>query len=316
MGDVAVRRFLSAISTRPINPANGSGRLELAQKITAPNSPLVPRVAVNRVWHHLFGRGIVESVDNFGVLGKPPTHPELLDYLAKSFVEDGWSIKRLIRRVVLTSSYQMSSQDNPAAAKLDPNNQWLHRGNVKRLSGEAIRDSMLKISGQLNSQMFGPPVPMYLTSFLEGRGRPGQDGPLDGGGRRSVYQEVRRNFLSPLMLAYDTPIPFSAIGKRNQSNVPGQAFSLMNDPFVIQQAEQWAKRLVQENQSIEARIDDVYLTATGRPPEDWEREQSRQFLAAQAAELKIDSTLILASEPLWKDFCHVMFYLKEFIFVR
>ncbi len=316
LGDVAVRRFLSAISTRPINPANGSGRLELAQKITAPNSPLVPRVAVNRVWHHLFGRGIVESVDNFGVLGKPPTHPELLDYLAKGFVEDGWSIKRLIRRVVLTSSYQMSSQDNPAAAKLDPNNQWLHRGNVKRLSGEAIRDSMLKISGQLNSQMFGPPVPMHLTTFLEGRGRPGQDGPLDGGGRRSVYQEVRRNFLSPLMLAYDTPIPFSAIGKRNQSNVPGQALILMNDPFVIQQAEQWAKRLVQENQSIEARIDDVYLAATGRPPEDWEREQSRQFLIAQAAELKIDSTLILASEPLWKDFCHVMFNLKEFIFVR
>ncbi len=240
LGPVVERRFLSAISARPLNPDNGSGRLELAQKITAPNNPLTSRVIVNRVWQHLLGRGIVESVDNFGVLGSRPSHPELLDHLASTFQAEGWSLKKLIRRIVLTRTYQMSSQPVAAGEKVDPRNELLHRARIKRLSGEAIRDSMLHISGQLDPTMFGPSIPIHLTNFMQGRGRPSESGPLDGGRRRSVYVAVKRNFLSPMMLAFDTPAPFNTIGRRTQSNVPAQALILMNDPFVVGQAEKWA----------------------------------------------------------------------------
>ncbi len=316
LGDVATRRFLSAISSKPLNPPDGSGRLELARKITAPNNPLTSRVAVNRIWHHLMGRGIVESVDNFGVLGKQPTHPELLDHLAKSFMANDWSVKKTIRRIVLTQTYQMSSTVNPEAETIDPNNNLLHRSRIKRLQGEVIRDSILKISGQLNSAMFGPSVPIHLTPFMSGRGRPGSSGPLDGNGRRSIYVEVRRNFLSPMMIAFDTPIPFNAIGKRNQSNVPAQALILMNDPFVVEQAGKWAAELIKQDQSREQRIEQIYLTALGRPPAAWELEKANGFIDQQAVTYEISPENISNDVRLWQDFCHVMFNVKEFIFLK
>ncbi len=129
---------------------------------------------MNRIWHHLFGRGIVPTVDNFGVLGQPPTHPELLDCLAIHFVRDqGWSMKKLIREIVLSRSYQMSSKPADAAAELaDPDNALLHRANLRRLEGEAIRDAILTVSGRLNPKLGGPSVPVHLTEFMEG---PGQD---------------------------------------------------------------------------------------------------------------------------------------------
>lgn len=315
-GDIATRRFLAAISPRPLNPPDGSGRLQLAYKMTAPNNPLTTRVAVNRVWHHMFGRGIVKTVDNFGVLGKAPTHPELLDYLAREFEQDGWSVKRLLKRIAMSSAYQMSSQPNPAAKSIDPDNQLLHRARIRRLQGEAIRDSILQISGRLDLKMFGPPIPIHLTSFMGGRGRPSTSGPLDGAGRRSVYVAVRRNFLSPMMLAFDTPIPFNATGKRNISNVPAQALIMMNDPFVIGQAEQWAKQLIESGQSTSDRIESIYLSALGRPATTMEQEQAESFLRIQASELKIAENDIESNVEIWRDLCHVMFNLKEFIYIN
>ncbi|HEX5270771.1 MAG TPA: PSD1 and planctomycete cytochrome C domain-containing protein, partial [Gemmataceae bacterium] len=193
-GEPAPRRFLEALAgPEPLAPAHGSGRLELARQMTDPSvNPLIARVMVNRVWHHVFGRGIVASVDNFGVLGEAPTHPELLDFLADRFVKDGWSVKRLIRSLVLTHAYQMSSNPDARARQLDPQDLLLYSMRVRRLEAEAIRDAILAASGRLDRHLYGPSVPIHLTPFLDGRGRPAS-GPLDGDGRRSLYLAVRRN---------------------------------------------------------------------------------------------------------------------------
>src|SRR5262249_25621732 len=155
-----------------------------------------------------------------------PTHPELLDYLAARFVRADWSVKKLIRELVLSSAYQMSSHPEQKAEQIDPQNLLLHRMRVRRLEGEVIRDSLLALSGQLDERLYGKPVPVPLPPFQDGRGRP-MSGPLDGDGRRSIYLAVRRNFLSSFLLAFDTPIPFSTVGRRTVSNVPAQALILM-----------------------------------------------------------------------------------------
>jgi hypothetical protein len=311
-GDEAPRRFLEALAgPERLAVARGSGRLELVRQMTDPAlDPLLPRVMVNRIWHHLFGRGIVASVDNFGVLGEAPTQPELLDYLADQFVKDGWSVKKTIRSLVLTSAYRMSSQPTDAD-KDDPQNLLLHRMRQRRLEGEAIRDSMLAVSGRLDLKMYGPSVPVHLTPFLEGRGRPA-DGPLDGAGRRSLYIAVRRNFLSPMMLTFDTPSPFSTVGRRTVSNVPAQALILMNDPFVHQQAEAWAKRVLSQSGSAKERIARMYLAAFGRPPEDAESAACEDFLLQQAkrADKKPDDPAV------WADLAHTLFNVKEFIYLN
>ncbi|MFT5498676.1 MAG: hypothetical protein ACI9TH_004091, partial [Kiritimatiellia bacterium] len=243
-GDVVERRFLEALNgrERPM-PVVGSGRLELARQMTDPSNPFISRVMVNRLWHHVMGRGIVPTTDDFGVLGQRPSHPELLDHLATRFVDGGWSVKGLLKEIMLSRTYQMSSKAEGPDENADPNNVYLHRMAVKRLEGEVIRDSILAVSGNLNPTLYGKSVNVYLTSFMTGRGRPGASGPLDGSGRRSVYVSVRRNFLSPMMMAYDTPSPFSSVGRRTVSNVPSQALILMNDPFVLDQAKKWAERV-------------------------------------------------------------------------
>ncbi len=312
LGDEVPRRFLEALAGPGRLPvAHGSGRLELARQITDPAiDPFLPRVMVNRIWEHLFGRGIVASVDNFGVLGEAPTHPELLDFLANRFVKDGWSIKKTIRALVLTSAYRMSSQPTEDDSS-DPQNLLLHRMRLRRLEGEAIRDSMLSVSGRLNLKMYGPSVPVHLTPFLTGRGRPG-DGPLDGDGRRSLYTAVRRNFLSPMMLAFDTPSPFSTVGRRTVSNVPAEALILMNDPFVYQQAALWAKRIISQGGSDKERITRMYEEAFSRPPTDEELSACLGFLTSQgkAADKKPDDPAV------WSDLAHTLFNVKEFIYIH
>jgi hypothetical protein len=305
LGEIVSRRFLEALAgPQKLAVKAGSGRLELAQQMTDPAvTPFITRVYVNRVWHHLFGRGIVGSVDNFGVLGDAPTHPELLDYLADQFARDGWSTKKLIRALVLTRAYQMSSQPDEKADQADPQNLFLHRIRLRRLEGEAIRDSILRVSGRLNFAMYGPSVPVYLTPFQDGRGRPGS-GPLDGDGRRSVYLAVRRNFLSSFLLAFDTPTPFSTVGKRTVSNVPAQALILMNDPFVHQQADLWAKRVMAEKVSNEERVHGMYLDAFARPPTETELRSCQAYLGTTPDARR------------WTDLAHVMFNMKEFYFVR
>jgi hypothetical protein len=304
-GKLEPRHFLTAISgDEPLRIPAGSGRLELAEQINAASNPLTARVIVNRIWHHLMGRGIVATTDDFGVLGQRPTHPELLDFLAQRFVADGQSIKRMIRAIVLSRTYRMSSKADPDAVAIDPENELWHHHPPKRLEGEAIRDSLLAISGRLDPQPFGPPVPIHLTPFMDGRGRPGVNGPLDGNGRRSIYIAVRRNFLSPFMLAFDTPVPFSTMGRRNVSNVPAQALILMNDPFVVEQAERWATRVRAECDEPGERIRWMYLSAFARQPTEQELQLALQFVG--------DST----AEERWAELAHALINTKEFIFLR
>jgi hypothetical protein len=316
LGEVVPRRLLTAISGENQKPlTSGSGRLELAKRLLDPSNPLPARVMANRIWHHLFGRGIVASTDNFGVLGQRPTHPELLDHLAVQFVKGGWSTKKLIRSLMLTRTYQMDSKVNPAYADSDPQNRWWHRMPIRRLEGEAIRDAMLTVSGRLDRTLHGNPVPVYLTAFMQGRGRP-RTGPLDGNGRRSIYTSVNRNFLPPMMLAFDTPIPFTSIGRRTQSNVPAQALILMNDPFVVQQAELWAKRTLAENTGSAAdRITSLYESAFARPATPQEIEDGVAFLKTQAESYGSGANWETDIRA-WKDFCHVLFNVKEFVFLK
>jgi hypothetical protein len=313
LGPVAPRRFLEALAgPERLAVARGSGRLELARQLTDPGKdPFVARVLVNRVWHHLFGRGIVASVDNFGVMGEPPTHPELLDYLADHFVKGGWSVKKLIRELVLTNAYRMASKRGGPADRADPENRLLHRARIRRLEGEAIRDALLAVSGRLDLKMYGPAVPVHLTAFQDGRGRPGS-GPLDGDGRRSIYLGVRRNFLSPLMLAFDTPSPFSTVGRRTVSNVPAQSLILMNGPFVHQQAGLWARRALARGGSAAGRVAGMYLDAFGRPPTEAERAACLDFLARQAKLSKVEPD----APAVWADLAHALFNAKEFIFLN
>lgn len=315
-GDVVPRRMLTAISGDDQKPlTSGSGRLELANRLLDPSNPFPARVMANRIWHHLFGRGVVASTDNFGVLGQRPTHPELLDHLAIQFVEGGWSIKKLIRSLMLTRTYQMDSNVNPAYADSDPQNRWWHRMPIRRLEGEAIRDAMLTVSGTLDRTLLGAPVPVYLTAFMQGRGRP-RGGPLDGNGRRSIYISINRNFLSPMMLAFDTPIPFTTIGRRTQSNVPAQALILMNDPFVAQQAELWAKRtLAEQSGSAEARINSLYQSGFARLASEQEIQDGIEFLKSQTAAYEAGAEWETDVRA-WKDLCHVLFNVKEFAFLK
>jgi hypothetical protein len=192
----------------------------------------------------------------------------------------------------------------------------LHRQNLKRLEGEAIRDAILAVSGRLDQSMFGPSVPIHLTPFMQGRGRPKDSGPLDGNGRRTIYIAVRRNFISPMMLAFDTPLPFTTIGRRNQSNVPAQALILMNDPFVAEQARQWAHQLIADARiSPEQRIRQMYLVAFTREPSPAELLAAKQFLREQGAEYRQKNEPD-PDERVWADLAHVLFNSKEFIFVE
>ncbi|WP_235034032.1 PSD1 and planctomycete cytochrome C domain-containing protein [Roseiconus lacunae] len=317
-GDLEPRHFLTALSgDEPMKIKVGSGRLELAQAINDPTNPLTSRVIVNRVWHQLMGRGIVSTVDDFGVLGQRPTHPALLDHLATKFADDGQSLKSIIKSIVLSRTYRMSSLADPQAVAADPNNLLWHHRPPQRLEGEAIRDSLLAISGQLNVRMYGPPVPIHLTSFMDGRGRPGKSGPMDGDGRRSIYTAVRRNFLSPFMLAFDTPVPFSSMGRRNVSNVPAQALIMMNNPLVVSLAAKWGDRALNEvpeigTEAAGERIEWMYLSAFGRQPTQQETQTALAYLMSQANE----HGCAAENPELWAKLAHVIVNTKEFIFLR
>jgi mono/diheme cytochrome c family protein len=312
LGEVVPRRFMEAFVGND-NQSNlpGSGRLELARRVTDPKvTPLVPRVIVNRLWQHHFGVGLVPTPDDFGNMGRPPTHPELLDYLAGRLIAGGWSLKTLHREMLLTRAYRLSSTGaDPKAETADPTNALLHKTRVKRLEGEALRDAMLAVSGRLTVGRDGRGTMPHLTPFMVGRGRP-ESGPLDGEGRRSIYLNVRRNFLSPLFLAFDTPVPFSAIGRRSVSNVPAQALTLMNNPFVIEQARLFGERMLASGMpDDDARVRALYEHAFARLPTEGELSAAREYLAEQARE---------GAKPAdaWASLAHVLFNAKEFVFVN
>jgi len=303
--------FLTAVDAGPaVFPQNGMARLAWAQSVADPTNPLTARIMVNRIWHYLFGKGIVETVDNFGIQGKLPDNPELLDYLALQFIEQGWSIKSLIRHIVMTETFQRSTESLPDNQVIDPENRFLHHYPVRRLEAEAIRDGVLAVSGRLDSTMYGPSVEINYEPFRTFRPKVPDSGPIDGEGRRSVYQKIRRNYLNPLMLTFDMPFPYETMGKRNVTYTPAQSLSLMNDPFFHQQAQVLAEHLLAQNvPSTEARIQYLYKRAFAREASSLEVDQGRAFLAQQAAlqESTLDSTIV------WADYCHNLFNLKEFI---
>jgi hypothetical protein len=314
-GPPIARRYLEVLSasTAPF-AAPGSGRLELAERIADPKNPLTARVIVNRVWHHLFGTGLSRTVDDFGHVGDLPSHPELLDYLAAEFVADGWSVKRLIRRLVLTKTFQMSNRPPDAAKEIDPTNRLLSHYPARRIEAEAIRDAILAASGRLDPAMFGMSVqPFREKEYADRRLFPG---PLDGNGRRSIY--IKNNLMeSPKFLgAFNMPGGKVVQGRRDVTNVPAQALALLNDPFVLQQADVWAERLVQRSDKrIAERIDAMFERALGRPPTDDERERFERA-ALQLGELQaVPAAEILASRPVWKDLAHAIFNLQEFVFI-
>ncbi len=317
-GETMPRRTLEALGGKnESSPADRSGRLELAQSIVDPSNPLTARVQVNRLWHHLFGTGIVPTVDNFGVLGIAPSHPELLDYLAVTFMhEDKWSNKAMIKRIVMSRAYQRSSDKTDAAAEeKDPTNILLHRQNIRRLTAEGIRDTILAVSGSLRKDMHGRSEPVHLTSAMDGRGRP-KSGPLDGAGYRSIYISVRRNFLSPMMLTFDRPIPFTAIGRRTITNVPAQSLTLMNDPFVHEQAVKWSQRQGKDGaKTVQERVDNLWMKALGRMPSEEERTAAIAFLKEASGNPDLSDQDAL-NKGRWNELCHAIFNLKEFIFIR
>jgi len=308
----------------PRSRQDRSGRSQWAQRMVDGSDPLVARVRVNWIWHHLLGRGIVPTVDNFGALGDPPSHPELLDYLADRFRRPadandglGWSMKRLIGEMVLSRTYRMSSRTAEShVERADPENALLHRARVRRLEGEVIRDAMLLVSGRLDLTMYGPPVPVHLTPFMQGLGRPEKSGPLDGAGRRSVYQEIRRNFLPPMFTAFDAPIPATCVAKRSVSNVPAQALMLLNDPLVAEQARLWAQRELKQTGDASARVNRMYLAAFTREATAKEQERAAQFFRDQAAAYELDPASAATNEQVWTDFAQSLLGVKEFIFVR
>lgn len=318
LGDLAPRRFLEAIAGEEQPPIgdDSSGRLALARRLLDPENPLPARVMANRVWHYLFGQGIVASVDNFGVLGRTPSHPELLDHLATRFRENGWSIKDLVRALVLTETYRMSSAiTDPAAEEADPENLLLHRANLQRLESEIIRDNILAVAGTLNTTMYGDSVDIYITPFMSNHRRHFESGPMDGDLRRTIYVSVRRNYLSPMQLAFDYPLPESTIGDRTVSNVPAQALALMNDPFVVEQATAWGQSVATTAATTSERINEMYLRAFARYPDAEELANVYAFLDTQAKDTGLTEEQY-SDVRLWTDLAHVLFTLKEFIYIQ
>ncbi len=305
------RRFLAALDGAMTIP-QGSGRQLLAERLVDPANPLTARVFVNRVWSHLFGRGLVATVDNFGALGEPPTNIELLDNLAVEFVDQGWDLKRLIRRIVLSSAYAMSTTPDPRAAEIDPANHLFHAARARRIPAEAVRDAMLAVSGGLNEERYGPGVRVYMTDFMRHNRSPEGSGPLDGDRRRSIYQEVRRNGLNSFLAAFDKPSPFTTVGRRYVSNSASQPLALLNDPFVHLQADAWAESLVTRFADDRAAVRDAYLAAFGREETQAEADRLLTFLA----NAQTNDPAPAARRQAWAEVCRTLFNVKEFVFLE
>jgi hypothetical protein len=279
-GKAVPRRFLEAIDPTPYN-TNQSGRLELAHDLLRPDNPLTARVIVNRLWHHLFARGIVSTPDNFGRLGDTPSHPQLLDYLATEMIERGWSIKQMARFLVTSKTWRQASTTTAESRRIDPENRLLSHANVRRLEAEAIRDALLFVSGRLDLRMYGKSVA-------------GRDP------RRSLYIQVRRNSLDPFLRVFDFPEPFTTTGRRDVTNVPAQSLTMLNDKFVNGLADSWAARVLtdKEPRNDQQRIDLMFAQAFGRTASDEERLVVIGYLAElRGSSLKLARQLeVLKSE--------------------
>ena len=306
--DPVQRRFLEAIDPRPF-AANESGRRELADRLVASDNPLTPRVFVNRTWHHLFGRGIVATVDNFGQMGDLPSHPELLDFLASQFVAPTavdstgspprpWSLKSLVRLLATSRAFRLAVQPSESARRLDPTNMLVSHARLRRLEGESIRDALMAVSGLLERRPFGPSDP-------------------GGTSRRALYIGVIRNQPDPFLSAFDPPSTQSTQGRRDESHVPAQALVLMNSPFVKDLAKKRAERLVAECRDVptDQRVERLFVEMLGREPTAAERAASLAWIEDLAKQHGIGSEAVAAHAPLWTDVVHALFNTEEFIHV-
>jgi len=266
-GEMAPRRFLEVLSGPNRMPyQSGSGRLELAQSIINPVNPLTPRVLVNRVWLHHFGQGIVTTPDDFGNQSDPPSHPELLDYLAARFMREGWSIKKLHRLIMLSNTYQESSANNPRYAQVDPQNRFLWRANIQRLEFEEIRDSILAIGGQLDLTVGGRPV--QLGAGVGGFSH-----------RRTLYGKVDRRDLPEIYGQFDFANPDITTGKRYDTTVPQQALFMMNNPLVVELGRRLVNRPeFQDLTGEEAKIKFLYERIFQRDPTEVEVKLGMDFI--------------------------------------
>lgn len=315
-GRTVPRGFLQLISGGGEGiAAFGSGRLELAEMIASPANPLTARVMANRVWQNLLGRGIVATADNFGTYGEAPSNQELLDLLATKFVEQGWSVKKLIRMVALSETFQAANASSDAARTADPLDRLFSHYPVHRLEGESIRDAMLAVSGRLDRTMYGPSIQPHREQPKDYRKL--FQGPLDGDGRRSIYVKVTRHEGSRFLETFDFPNPNVTRGNRDSTNVPPQALALLNDPFVLDQAAVWADRLILEGAPVETRIERMFHEALGRAPAENERARFLSLEKELASLHKVaDPAKVASNRDVWKDMAHAVFNLKEFIYVQ
>jgi hypothetical protein len=293
-GPAVPRQFLEVLSPEPRKAfTDGSGRLELARAIASKDNPLTARVMVNRVWMYHFGRGLVRTPGDFGLRGASPTHPELLDYLASSFMEEGWSVKQLHRLILRSAAYQQSSESNkPEAQARDVDNRLLSHQERQRLDFEALRDSLLWASGRLDPGMGGAATDITAAPFS---------------GRRSVYGFIDRQNLPGLFRTFDLASPDASTPQRHTTTVPQQALFLMNGPFVVEQARALAARPdVMAWKETAERIGYLYRLLYGRAPDAEEVGLGERFVASAGTDK--------ALAP-WERYCQVLLLSNEFAFV-
>ena len=312
LGPEVTRGYVSVLTVgqSPNINMSQSGRLQLAVWMTNKTNPLTARVMVNRVWYHLFGAGIVGTVDNFGALSEPPTHPELLDYLANRFSEQGWSVKKLIREIVLSRTYQLSSQHNDAAYAADPDNHYLWRMSRRRLDAEVIRDSMLAVSGKLDLQR---PVGSEAQQLAGEVGRRAKtDGLKKDVTYRSAYLPLVRGLVPEFLSIFDVADPELVVGQRDVTTVATQALYMMNSPFVHDQAAEMSNKVLASGSTDQARIDYAFRLAFSRSADVKEQEVSLAFLNEYEKSLDTAKPATNRRQEAWTQLCHSLLASGEF----
>jgi len=309
----------------PQMPATSSGRLELADFVASPDNPLTPRVLVNRIWHHLMGRGIVASVDNFGQNGDRPTHPELLDYLASELVANNWSVKSIVRRVALSRTYRLSAAPDAKGVSVNPDNELRWRMDRRRLDVDAMRDSILQISGRLDSTYLGKTAMTPSININDRVGdRKDQISIADAEPterilrRRTVYLPLyRRGFRGEMEMlpVFDFPELGMVAGDRSETIVPTQSLYLMNGPFILKQSRATAEALLEDDADFAGRLDTLYREAFGRPATEKESSLAQAFVTEITAALKNHGrTPEEARRVAWMRLCQTVFASNEFLF--
>jgi hypothetical protein len=334
-GEVLLPGFLTVLDHRPVSiPApketrTTGRRAVLAEWLTRPDHPLTARVMVNRLWQHHFGRGIVGTPSDFGELGQQPTHPELLNWLAREFVERGWSLKAMHRLIVTSASYRQASKWRPEAAKVDPDNELLWRMRPRRLEGEALRDAMLAVSGLLNDKMGGPSVFPELPAELKVRNWTVTADARERQ-RRSVYVFVKRNVRYPLFGAFDAPDTNESCARRHVSTNAPQALMLLNDKITLDMARAFAGRVLSASAADPRQVaEHVYRCALGRTAQEPEAKAAVDFLTreteivrqrlADRLPVAVPTPAPTGTDPAFGaavvDLCHVVLNLNEFLYV-